>query len=726
MCRKRFSLLGLPVTMAVAVAVAIGGIGTGCGQQAQAPPDVIVVVQARNGIAQDMARAVEATIVHDHPRVGEWRLGSAREINPNMAPVHDVASAIRLGQTLGVRLVLLGSLSDEPTTTVRFALADVESGRVVRAKSQQLQRGVWVAQAAARVALDVLRPDVPLRDPRPLPRPRPEPVPVREIEPGTITGELTPADFDAEGKAVHEYTFVGALGDTIALAFSSGEFDCLLVLTRPDGTVEISDDVSPIDTNSQIDMQLNQTGTYRVRCTTFNIGETGRYTLIFSREIADPTATPRWVENVPNTPGQAIYGVGRARFRSLSMLNSALSNAAMDARINVNNRINIDDALAAIAHRYAELMSESKGERVNMNAWAAAVKNEVQQYCLHNGRVVRQHVESSTGPDGTRAVFSLVVVSFDGLFSAADRIAAKYIPDLRAERDDELALLREWCADWQRERFGLVPLPAPLPVAHPDFPEWLLAPRHEPGVALYGIGIGGFHAAPMMARANAEASMFARRDLLQQVAGYLHPVVVEVSPDGDVAGVMQVVTGSLQGVDVVEQFVSNPDESGYRIIIVLARLSAEDAYFSLRETLMEADIVDPDNAEAWRRIRELMQLEPPTPRARPLAPNSIVERQFRASDVPPDGRAMHVYTFEGRAGDEIVLRYQSEHFDCVLFLEAPDGTTVENDDEEPGVTNSRLEQRLEQTGTYRVRCTTYNPGEIGPYRLEFALTGDDD
>lgn len=86
------------------------------------------------------------------------------------------------------------------------------------------------------------------------------------------------------------------------------------------------------------------------------------------------------------------------------------------------------------------------------------------------------------------------------------------------------------------------------------------------------------------------------------------------------------------------------------------------------------------------------------------------------------GEFMNVYTFSGRAGQQVDLRLQSTAFDPYLFINGPGDFALANDDDESGAdgTNSRLIVTLPTDGEYRVYATSYQAGEAGAYRLSAA------
>jgi len=81
------------------------------------------------------------------------------------------------------------------------------------------------------------------------------------------------------------------------------------------------------------------------------------------------------------------------------------------------------------------------------------------------------------------------------------------------------------------------------------------------------------------------------------------------------------------------------------------------------------------------------------------------------------GEFLDEYVFEGSAGQKIVIEMTSTDFDTYLVLVFPSGETVENDDVDEGIGDSRLELVLPETGRYQVMATTYEGGLTGSYRI---------
>jgi len=88
--------------------------------------------------------------------------------------------------------------------------------------------------------------------------------------------------------------------------------------------------------------------------------------------------------------------------------------------------------------------------------------------------------------------------------------------------------------------------------------------------------------------------------------------------------------------------------------------------------------------------------------------------------LPEDNSYFNSYTFDGRAGQQVVIEMTSTDLDAYLILLAPDGTSIAQDDDSAGGTNSRLVATLPADGTYTILANTYSAGETGNYNLRIA------
>ncbi|WP_052050114.1 trypsin-like peptidase domain-containing protein [Leptolyngbya sp. KIOST-1] len=83
-----------------------------------------------------------------------------------------------------------------------------------------------------------------------------------------------------------------------------------------------------------------------------------------------------------------------------------------------------------------------------------------------------------------------------------------------------------------------------------------------------------------------------------------------------------------------------------------------------------------------------------------------------------DGSYYQEFTFQGRAGQSVLIRLESPDFDTYLILFDDARNRIgENDDANPNTTNSELAVRLPRDGTYRVLVNSYRRGGRGRYLL---------
>lgn len=91
-----------------------------------------------------------------------------------------------------------------------------------------------------------------------------------------------------------------------------------------------------------------------------------------------------------------------------------------------------------------------------------------------------------------------------------------------------------------------------------------------------------------------------------------------------------------------------------------------------------------------------------------------------SSILPSDGSFFDAYTFEGRAGQRIVIEMDSAEFNTYLILLEPDGDNLAQDDDSGGSSNARLITTLPRTGRYTVLANSRLAGETGQYEISIS------
>ena len=82
------------------------------------------------------------------------------------------------------------------------------------------------------------------------------------------------------------------------------------------------------------------------------------------------------------------------------------------------------------------------------------------------------------------------------------------------------------------------------------------------------------------------------------------------------------------------------------------------------------------------------------------------------------------YTFEGKAGQRLVVSMTSSELDAYLILLSPNGDDLGQDDNGAGGKNSKLIVTLPEDGTYTVLANTHSAREMGRYSLQASASGE--
>ncbi len=106
-----------------------------------------------------------------------------------------------------------------------------------------------------------------------------------------------------------------------------------------------------------------------------------------------------------------------------------------------------------------------------------------------------------------------------------------------------------------------------------------------------------------------------------------------------------------------------------------------------------------------------------------VAPSLLAQPRTESGRLGPgddtldSGEYADTYTVEVEAGQRLTADLTSDAFDPYLIVLAPSGEQTENDDWEGSYSRSRVEIEDAEGGTWRVRVTSYEPGETGAYTL---------
>ncbi|NJR65442.1 MAG: trypsin-like serine protease [Leptolyngbyaceae cyanobacterium CRU_2_3] len=111
--------------------------------------------------------------------------------------------------------------------------------------------------------------------------------------------------------------------------------------------------------------------------------------------------------------------------------------------------------------------------------------------------------------------------------------------------------------------------------------------------------------------------------------------------------------------------------------------------------------------------------------AQRIALDSAVEGKLDQTSgvLPSDSSYFDAYTFDGKAGQTVVIEMTSSDLDSYLIVLSSDGTDIAQDDDGGGGRNSKVEVALPADGTYTILANSRGTGEIGSYNLRVAAAG---
>lgn len=106
---------------------------------------------------------------------------------------------------------------------------------------------------------------------------------------GSVQGALARNDDQVGSKYVDRYRLRAQRGERIRIDLSSGDFDTVVTLTMPDGTMLSNDDHgAETGTNSRLETVLAEEGEYVIGVTSFGENETGNYRLQLTQQAGNP------------------------------------------------------------------------------------------------------------------------------------------------------------------------------------------------------------------------------------------------------------------------------------------------------------------------------------------------------------------------------------------------------------------------------------------------------
>ncbi len=495
----------------------------------------------------------------------------------------------------------------------------------------------------------------------------------QRLQPGAaLQGELSRGDDQlASGEFLDVYEVQGRAGQSLSVVMRSADFDAYLMIRGPGDFQGDNDDAGDDGTNAALNVRLPVDGTYYVTATSYEPGETGRYSLSM-QGAGGGTARPATGRPAANAGGGALQ-VGRAAAGSLARGDRVLQSGefADDWELRVRRgqtytiSLETGDFDTYLMVRGPGGLSEDndddpaqrggRNSRVTFTAAADGVVNisatsfspgETGRYQLlaqeggrapyaGNGRPPPPVYQPPTQQaDGTIQVGQTV----SGMLRQGDRRldSGEYINTytLRGRRGEQLDLR-------------------------------LSSSAFDPYLAIQGPGLSEFN------DDDADGGVNSR-------------LFVTLPSDGD----YRITTTSYA-----------PGETGsYRLAVNAGAPQGRPRQDSYVEERGQRQNV----------------------RGGAISIGDTVSGALQSGDAQLEsGEFVDTFTFSGRRGQRVAAELTSSAFDAYIILTTPSGEQIDNDDGEDG-TNSRLDQVLSEDGEYQVMVTSYAPGETGSYRFSVA------
>lgn len=157
-----------------------------------------------------------------------------------------------------------------------------------------------------------------------------------------------------------------------------------------------------------------------------------------------------------------------------------------------------------------------------------------------------------------------------------------------------------------------------------------------------------------------------------------------------------------------------------------SRIPAVSGIARLPQTGTYRVVVNSLNASVTGNYSLLLALDATNCPSTPINLGQTVSGTLQAGDcrLPADSSLIDVYTFNGTAGQTINVAMDSSALDAYLFLLAPSGTELDEDDNGSGGTNARIPSgkrafngTLPSTGTYVIYANSATATGSGAYTL---------
>ena len=516
----------------------------------------------------------------------------------------------------------------------------------------------------------------------------------QRLQPGAPAyGDLRQGDEQLDsGEFVDTWTFQGRAGDRVSLSMTSGDFDPYLLINGPGDFSDENDDGQDGDTSAALDLRLPADGTYRVMTTSYEPGESGRYTLDFQGGGGG---------------GFGGSGSGSGRGPGVGVGGSIADRIGASARRGQNNVLQPGATVREALERSDSRLST--GEYAD--GWRfRARRGQTYTLTLQSGDFDAYLVargpgglsEDNDDDPGSRGSTDSAIT----FTAAADGEVQVSATTFEAGETGAYSLTLEEGGQVYAEergsngRYGRGPEPdrsQPAPTGAPIRVGETRDGRLGQGARTLSSGeyVNTF---TLRGRRGQELD-------LRLSSGEFDPYLQIEGPGG---------FSAFNDDDADAQ-----DSRDSRLIVTLPA----DGTYEIAATSYEAGESGRYRLSVGDGSSYRPQPQPNAPRGQgpgtggSLRIGDTIGGALQAGDDTLDsGEYVDTFTFQGRRGQRVAAELTSSAFDAYIMLTTPSGEQIENDDGDDG-TNSSLDTALAEDGEYTVAVTSYEAGETGSYRF---------
>jgi hypothetical protein len=498
----------------------------------------------------------------------------------------------------------------------------------------------------------------------------------QRIQPGgTIEGDLSRGDDTLDsGEFVDVYELQGRAGDRLSVVMRSDDFDAYLMIRGPSDFEHDNDDSGDDGTNAALDVRLPVNGTYRITATSYESGESGRYSLSVNGGGAGARAQNPGGGRGPQNAGGGRLEAGRTAAGAL---------AQGDRRLDAGEFADDWELSVRRGETYTVSLDSSDFDSYLMVRGPGGLSED------------NDDDPGQRGGRNSRVTFT----------AAADGVVNVSATSFGTGETGRYQLLAEQGGRAYGDN------------GRPSQPSYQPPSRQADGSLQVGQSVNGALAQGDRQLTSGE---YVNTYTLRGRRG--QQLDLRMSSSAFDSYLM------IEGPGLAEANDDDPDGDGSRDSRLLVTLPQDGDY------LVSATSYEPGERGAYRISAATSDGRAPQGRPRQ---DSYVEDRGQRQDVRggsiqigatvggalqagddqlDSGEYIDTFTFTGRRGERVAAELTSSAFDAYLILTTPSGEQLDNDDGEDG-TNSRLDTVLQEDGEYSVGVTSFAAGETGSYRF---------